>query len=237
VSTGSTRWYVAGYWPSRSDGQAECTQSVITYLTELGRVDGRLATWFQGADTVQEARSNPIDVTAGSIESLLLSGRSRLDSDGSVIADLGFGLSGWNGALSSDDQARFSIRCSVTSTRVPNSVLVDVPGSIAAEGDACETTRRLVATTAAVWRPDWATCCTDRLRKDQGAKAAGRIVVGQHTYIAARRGTPPDLPEPFTTTPVDDIGTIISIVGVEATADLIGELVASLDRSYVAVRL
>jgi hypothetical protein len=84
-----------------------------------------------------------------------MKGRNRRDIDHSVIEELGFSLSFWNGASEEDAEASIRIDCGCYSEHVSNNVLIDLPYK--SQGlKWTENADALLACVAEVWRPKWA---------------------------------------------------------------------------------
>jgi hypothetical protein len=208
----SERFYAGAYWPARAETAEACAARAATCLAKLGEVDPLLATWFHKGGSPKLAQ-RPFPTDTESLVGELLRGRNRRDSDRSVIVELGFRISAWNG--NDKDPAAISIGCG-KSRQVPgvsNAVVINLPppSERSAEIYSREGAMAVLLALVESWDPDWATVASDSLR-DLRAAPAGSPVLGWLTYLSRRRGTvPAGLPAPFDATPVGTSGSIVSV--------------------------
>lgn len=174
-------------------------------------VDELVAAWFLTARQ-KSAANVPFRVDTRSVMSELLGGRNRRDADGSVIDDLGYRLSLWNG----DDSAAvgLSIKCGMSNSTpgLSNAVVINLPprsqrcGYLYSRAGAAA----LLEVVVEAWAPDWATVTSNSLREAQGPLVGGRPVLGWMTYFSDRRGDVPELPKPFDVSVVAGSGSIVT---------------------------
>lgn len=113
---------VGVYWSARSDDLSGCTKKALDHFRLLAQFRG-LDRWFRKAARKPKAPSE-VDVTSAE----MLTGLwkvNRRDTDRTVITELGWSLSLWNGDLNGLS-ASTGLHCSSTSKWVGNSALVEV---------------------------------------------------------------------------------------------------------------
>ena len=190
--------FLGGYWSRRRESIEECTARLLRCLLDLAVLDPLLSSWFH----LQRRRSSPrvpLIVNEEALETELLKGRHRRDTDRTVMEDLGFGIRVWSGDL--DNTVGFSASCGLyTDVKdLVNSVILNYP--LLSRGSQSLYSRRvsqaLFSVVVQTWDVDWAYLGTDTMREDQHACATGSPYVGWMTNFADRRGVVPDLPSPF----------------------------------------
>ena len=162
--------------------------------------------------SARDALGREVRADEDALRELIGRGRNRRDVDGSVIEDLGFRLSVWNGA--EEGESDLSVKCGGSASRptawIPNSCVLNLP----AEGLAFERTHRvpvllsLVHAIVGAFEPDWAVVTSHAVR-EKCAKAGqpGDVVVGWLTYLSKRRGELPALPSGVRIAPVGEMGS------------------------------
>lgn len=150
------RFMLAAYWDSRPDGLEKCTEDARRFFSCLAEADPLLAHWYELGRSRKDALKRQIDTSdAQRLRDRLLKGRNRNDLDHSVIEELGFSLSFWNGASEEEAGASIRIDCGCYGEHVGNNVLVDLPY----KSQGLEWTKNactLLACAAKIWRPKWA---------------------------------------------------------------------------------
>jgi len=219
-------FYVGAYWGPRGEPAGECARRLSGLLSELGAVDSLMASWFETGGSRKAALALSVDESAEGLQELLLAGRARRDDAGrSVMSELGYSASIWNGQKI---QVGISVRCGL-SAAVPglagNSLLIRLPaaGSDALALYGREPALAIMRAVVTSWQPEWATWTSHRLRKAQGAQP-GEVVVGWSTYVADRIGVRADrLPANVTAEPLG-IGVLLTA---EGDADVVSESAVS----------
>lgn len=108
-------FYVGAYWGSRREGLEECASRLQIGLAALAQVSPLLARWKPKGRT----RMGPVsgdEVVASQLVDVLGRGVNRRDADGSVIEELGWSWSAWNGL--SRSPAAVSVQCGATTFSV-----------------------------------------------------------------------------------------------------------------------
>jgi hypothetical protein len=225
--------YIGAYWGPREEPVQDCATRLSSMLKALGAVDPSLASWFRTGASRKAALADGIDPSVEALQDLLLKGRTHRDDAGrSIMSELGFTASIWNGQKV---QIGISVRCGV-SAPVPglasNSLTVQLP---VAQGEAMTLYRRdtalaVVRAVVTAWRPSWCTWTSHRLRKAQVAQP-GEVVVGWATYVADPTGVRTDrLPAGVTAESLDpgvlltagDAADVVSEVTVSALRGVLG---------------
>lgn len=206
--TGS--FYVGAYWLARPESLGACTSRALQCFAGLVGVDRALATWLMKGSNRSDAITDFAANDESAVSAAFARGQNRRDSDGSVLEDLGFALSVWNG----DDAmpVSLSIRCGIRAPNVSNAVVVKVgrPTDHIFNLDSRAAAARLLRVLIEAWDPDWATMTSNAMREAQSIES-GQPVLGWLTYLSAIRGPVPVLTDPFSVEPVDGKGTIIAI--------------------------
>jgi hypothetical protein len=219
-------FYIGAYWPTRPEPLEMCTSRAERFISELADVDALLAPWF-----LKGARRSPASAALvtdrESLSLALASGSNRRDADGSVIDELGFSLSVWNGDEA--DPVSLSIRCGISAPGMSNSVVVNLPPPSERSAKLYDraTASAVLMILVEAWDPDWATMTSNSLREAQGA-GAGRPVLGWLTYLSANRGRPPALSAPFSVEPVEKGAIVVADRIEDADARLLATLTEAL---------
>jgi len=209
-------FYVGAYWGERPESSEACAERLLACLGRLAEIDDVFTGWRQKGWTPAEAvAEDPVPVDRSSLGALVRAGRNRRDFDHSVIEELGYGVSLWNG--NSRRSSGFSMLCgSFAGPNVANVFVLNLPR----EDDLCswmtwEKARRIVVCLVTAWEPKWATLSSHEWREAQ-QPPAGTPVVGWLTYLS---GLPsPPLPAEARSEPMGD-GVLIS-----ASEDCNGQL-------------
>ncbi len=215
--------YAGAYWPARPESLEACTARLVASLGKLADIDDLLASWFfKGWRRASAQR--PFKGDPESVLQALAAGRNRRDGDGSVIEELGFSLGIWNG--DDADPVALSIRCGMSSPRVPNAVVLKLPARSARSANLHSRagTTELLRALVQAWNPDWATVTSASLREAQGEGALSPVL-GWLTYFSTTRGRIPELPDTFS---VESIAGMGSIVASERTDSLDEQVVTKL---------
>lgn len=182
--------YVGAYWGSRSEPVGSCASRLRECLRSLAGLSPTLSQWKAKGRSEAEAVANP-HVEESRLVELLEGGVNRRDTDGSVIAELGYSWSAWNGV--SMAAAALALTCGATAAEhgILNSFVLDLPDP-SDEGVELYRPETMTATLAAVaraWSPDFATVTSHGLRETIGYKPA-HPVVGWMTYLGPGRPVP-----------------------------------------------
>lgn len=150
------KFMLAAYWDSRPDNLEKCTVAARQFFSRLAEAEPLLAHWYErGRSRKQSLKSKMDNSDTQELRDRLLKGRNRRDLDHSVIEELGFSLSFWNGANEEEAQASVRIDCGCYGQRVNNHVLLDLP--YMSQGlKWVENASALLGQAAEIWRPQWA---------------------------------------------------------------------------------
>lgn len=215
--------YIGAYWGPREESVSDCAGRWSNMLNALAAVDPLLASWFRTGASRKAALARRV---GQSPEGLLLSGRARRDdADRSVMTELGFSASIWNGQKA---QVGVSVRCGSSAAvqgLASNSLTVQLPE---AQGEATALYRRqsalaVLRAVVTAWQPSWCTWTSHRLRKAQGAQP-GEVVVGWATYVYDRSGVRTDRLPGSVTAEALDVGLLLIADG---DADVVSETTVS----------
>ena len=117
--------FVGVYWSVRADEISHCTTKAMEHFRLLADTDEGLKRWFHLGRRKPKA-SDEVDVTSAEAVGRLWR-VNRRDSDRSVITELGWTLSLWNGEINGLS-AGASLHCGSTFKRVSNSAYLDISG-------------------------------------------------------------------------------------------------------------
>lgn len=201
--------YLGAYWGPRQESADQCAVRLTKCLKEVASVSHIFASWYETGWSRKEAlekRINP--VARDQLSELLRAGRNRRDSDKSIIEDLGFTLSLWNGK---EDAQEVSFRCHCgcysNVQGLGNSVVLDFPEVL---GDLAEKERALKALMAVVraWEPDWAGIISHE-SVDARPFTPGSPFVDWMIYLNQTNIDASELPSSASVVSVDGKGTIV----------------------------
>jgi len=207
-------------WGARKEPARVCAHRAYRFLSELAECSGAFAGgWLKCGTTFDGALSKPVDMSEEGLEALMLMGRNRRDSDGSIIEELGFRLGRlWNGL--EDGSAHVTVYCGLYANELPrpNRLFVELPssGSNAPRVLQTEKLHEIVALIVRNWDPDWARVSTFRMDEAiygqghyQGQKA------GWLTYVSDGYGPLPVLPPDCKAERMGSYGSLIVITSVD----------------------
>ncbi len=210
---------VRARWAARQEPIEECASRAVECLRRLGECDEAFRKWFKRGMSREEALASRVEVTLEACQDLLARGRNRRDFDNTVIEELGFATSLWNGR-DGDAGAGVSFACGqypdATILPGPNQCCVDLPYG----GGAAKRVLRLgklKCVTAAVvgsWNPDWVRVSTYAMDQAVYPSTYRGQMAGWLTYASDRYGALPRLPREYETTDVEGLGSLIVIRGV-----------------------
>lgn len=184
--------YVGAYWGSRREELEVCAARLKSCLASLAQVSPLLARWKPKGRTRMEAVSGD-EVVASQLVEVLGRGVNRRDADGSVIEELGWSWSAWNGM--SRSPAAVSVLCGATTSSVGvlNSFVLRLPDPSDDGASGLYERQAAIDVVLAIseaWEPDFAVVTSNELREllDRNAE---RPVVGWVNYLASTRPVPP----------------------------------------------
>ena len=181
-------YLVGAYWGPRGEPVEVCAARFARQLAMFSGIDPLLAKWFKQGRSRTAALKHQIDPSVDALRELLLAGVHRKDfPPREVITELGYSAGMWNGQ---DAEAALSVGCGITTSRVSNVVVLDLPKP---EGAGLPLYRRdaamaVIRAVVEAWQPTWCTWISDRLRDAQGWDLDD-VVAGWATYVAQPRGT------------------------------------------------
>ncbi|RUM06439.1 Imm52 family immunity protein [Rhizobium chutanense] len=124
-----TPYTLLAYRANRPRGPEECATDLSVFLNRLAKISPVVFQWKLRGSTKRKAMQNSfidpddLDFLCG----LVLKGVNRRDGDRSIIPELGFSVSFWNGASKEEDAASLSIANGSTSKFSSNSVVLHFP--------------------------------------------------------------------------------------------------------------
>ncbi|MCY1037004.1 immunity 52 family protein [Corallococcus sp. BB11-1] len=197
--------YAGSYWGARQESAEACALRMEVLLTSLANVDPGFVQWFQQGRSRNAALQRPIEPRATALEKLFRRGQDR------VFEDLGFRMSGWNGASDDRDASGFDVTCGGHSQATGNFCVFNLPsqGTHSERVLSTPVLGGLVRSMAVAWEPEWAIATSSAHRNMVTDNPKPGTFVGWVMYLARVRGTVPPLPAPVRIEPVEDKGTLI----------------------------
>jgi Immunity protein 52 len=198
---------LAAYWDSRRDGLEECTNKAKQFFACLAEADALLANWYELGRSRKQALGRQVDTSdTQQLRDLLMKGRNRNDLDHSVIEELGFSLSFWNGASEEEAWASIRIDCGCYGERVSNHVLLDLPYK--SQGlKWIENASALLGQVAEIWRPQWAGIMSKKAMRERDF-AGDNPLVDWMVYVPR---AVPAMPFPSRVEELKGLGSIIIV--------------------------
>ncbi|MGH8884623.1 MAG: Imm52 family immunity protein [Egibacteraceae bacterium] len=191
----SDPFYLGAYWGPRSEPVQVCARRLTRCLESLGTVSEILGSWYLTGHTLQAAQRYPVAIEASALVDVLLAGQNRRDADKSVITELGYSASVWNGNAKAPAGVR--VTCGAYTTApglVSNTFVLDLPAPDQASAlYEPVLARKLMQAVVDAWEPDWAVLVSDSLRDAQQPRPR-QPVIGWMTYLSSCQGTFPTLP-------------------------------------------
>jgi hypothetical protein len=185
------------------------------FLAGLEGAGPSFAHWYQPGRSRKEALKRPIEPNRAELAKLVLRGKDR------AFEDLGFHISGWNGARDDSEATGFDIHCGGYTSAVRNTCVFTLPrqGMSADRVLTAPTLVGLLRASAVAWEPDWGVATSHvhgKLTDARSIKGAPRV--GWVMYLASHRGAVPPLPAPVSVEPVENKGTLILLTPERFTA-------------------
>ena len=117
--------FIGVYWSARADEISHCTAKAMTHFQLLSDADEGLKRWFR-LGRRRPKISDEVDVTSGEAVRRRWSA-NRKDIDRSIIPELGWTLSLWNGEMNGLS-AGTGLYCGATSKYVSNCATLSISG-------------------------------------------------------------------------------------------------------------
>jgi hypothetical protein len=211
-------YYAGAYWDVRKESPEECGRRAEAMFTALRTVAPDFSHWLKQGRSRKEALQHPIDMDRATLAKMFRRGKDRM------FEDLGFRLSGWNGA-SDDEASSFLIRAGIYAERIGNACVFNLPsqGSDGKEGPNAQ--RVLTATVLSGlvramvvgWEPEWA-IATSSVQMMSIPEPNPTRLWGWVTYYSDQVGRVPPLPAPVRMERVEDKGTLLVLTPERFTA-------------------
>jgi hypothetical protein len=152
-------------WSARKETVDECASRAMVCLLRMATCDDAFGQWFRKSKSRGQALANRVDMTIDSLRDALQRGRNRRDFDKTVIEELGFSMSLWNGS-DREAGAGFYVGCGKYPDPVllpgPNECRIDFPhgGPVAERLLQLGKLSEVVSAVVTSWDPDWALVST-----------------------------------------------------------------------------
>jgi hypothetical protein len=216
------RLNLEAYWRPRKASINECALHVAKCLHRIATCDEAFSqTWLECGNSLNEAITNKVDPTLESLQTLLAKGRSRRDSDKSIIEELGFSLGRlWNG-WNKEAAVHISFTCGAyPDPKVlpfANNCLIELPygGPVAERILQVDKLRCVMAAVVASWDPDVAAVSSYQMRAAVYPQTHRGPWVGWLTYLSDRHSSLPKLPDDYEVTRIEGLGSLIVIKGID----------------------
>lgn len=124
--------YAGAYWDARPADIDSCADSLAQFLDRLAAIDPLLAGWRNKGRSKREALAETVVTTEhADLVARLHAGVNRRDDNQEPIEELGYLVGWWNGQ-DSKNAVNLSVTLGVTSSRVQNHVVINLPDPQAA---------------------------------------------------------------------------------------------------------
>lgn len=166
------------YWSARADTIFECRSRAVEHLRLVCALGQGLDRWFLKASRKPKTPTE-IDVSSEeAVGALLIKGVNRRDVDRSVIEELGWSMSLWNGDLNGVS-ASTNLQCGCTSDLVENRAIVEISVD---EGDGvvAASANELLVSLANLWSADSGVVSKSTWNPDLQRRDAVELASFQH---------------------------------------------------------
>ena len=207
----SSTFSICGYWGSRKETAAQCAARALPFLRALRDVDPGFGEWFELL--APRRPKTMIALTMDDLDDAFARGVNRRDTDRTVIREIGFRVSFWNGNEDQEDVA-ISISCGGYSDQLPfpNTCIIPAFGEAGAAliGRIQNVNKitHILTLMAQHLDIDWGLASWYELREALNQPLTSPEV-GWVTYFSSRFRPMPPLPPPTRLVPVEGHGTII----------------------------
>ncbi len=205
-------FYVGAYWKARKESVAECTDRLSEFLSRLSASHEVYSTWYEKGMKRRNIAQKKVDISDRSrLVGLLVKGRSRADDvKRSIIEDLGFSVSLWNGQPEAK-AVSFNVACGIffSSPHFANCVVLDLPDALQ---DFAQSSRvvEVVRLVAECWEPDWGGAIS-RMSREQRGYSDGGPFVDWIVYLSDAIATVAAVPAPSRVERVGRLGSIVVV--------------------------
>lgn len=188
MSRRSEAIYFGAYWGNRSEPATDCAERLVTCLESLSRLATILGEWRPKARTAKAARAMTLPTTVDDFAELLVAGQNRRDFDRSVVPELGYRWSAWNGRNALACSLGLTCGASASQSGVLNTFNMSVPAldEPGAE-EIYEAGEAIIATIVESWTADWAVATSYALMNEQATNDDERPPVGWLTWVGPLR--------------------------------------------------
>jgi len=204
-------YYLGVYWGARKETAGGCAQRAAGLIACLSRCDPALEKWYEKGQSLEDALRFRLNLTAESLESLLVRESNRSDVTGERIENLGFRLSAWTGK-NDGEAATLTVRCGCyADAPILNSCIVGLPFSGPAAARLLQTKTLIAAMRCMVssWDPDWGVVMSRAFQTRAFRVSPMGPPVGWMLYLPRRRGTVPEFKPPVRRVYLDDLGVLL----------------------------
>lgn len=213
----SEEYLLRAFWSARAEPVDECAKRAADMFSLLAAVDPCLGCWMSPTGRGRGLH-RPVRPDEQLMRDEFAHGRSRRDSDGTAIEELGFRTHLSNGAVSESEGALLDIHCGAYTTALPapNSVEIRLPreGGAADRLLCFEGLTSVVRAVVLSWDPNWCRVSTRRaldiLLEDEERNSH---LVGWMTYLSSRYGRLPPVPDEYRVVQLEGYGSLIVIEG------------------------
>ncbi|WP_254614634.1 immunity 52 family protein [Myxococcus sp. CA056] len=207
-------YYAATYWRARKESPDECASRVVALLESIAGVEASFASWFRQSKARKDALKKPVTPNQDELAKVLERTKDRYHED------LGYRISGWNGASEDSDACSFDAAVGIYSEWVNNFWLFELPihGASAERILTAQTLSGLLRSMATALDPDWGVAMSHAHREIADPTGRANVQIGWVTYFAQRLGVVPPLPSPVRIEPVEDKGTLVILTPERFTA-------------------
>lgn len=179
----------AAYWGPREETLDRCSERLMGFLEQIGRITPHFSQWYEQGRTKRGAMRKPIAIEADRIRGLLEKGRSRDDTpQRRVIESLGFLVGMWTGDRPDGSSVSLIANCGSHDRQDDvNSVILRYPP---VDWLDVEQAVALVRAMVSCWSPAHAAVCSPEALSAVGGQAEIPIVDWVFFHRRARTGPP-----------------------------------------------
>lgn len=207
-------YYAGAYWRARKESPDECASRVVALLESIAGVEASFSRWFRQSKSRKDAWKKPVTPNQDELAKALGRTKDRHHED------LGYRISGWNGALEESDACSFDAAVGIYSEWVNNFWLFELPihGASSERVLTARVLSGLLRSMATALEPDWGVAMSHAHRDIADPNGRANVQIGWVSYLSHRLGAVPPLPAPVRIEPVEDKGTIIVLTPERFTA-------------------
>ncbi|MCE9672099.1 immunity 52 family protein [Myxococcus stipitatus] len=201
------RWF-------KNSGAKSLGEQALRQVNAAKGMPIRWPKWFRQSKSRKDAWKEPVAPNHAELAKALGRTKDRHHED------LGYRISGWNGALEESDACSFDAAVGIYSEWVKNFWLFELPirGASSERVVTARVLSGLLRCMATALEPDWGVAMSHAHRDVADPNGRATAQVGWVTYLSHRLGVEPPLPAPVRIEKVEEKGTLIVLTPERFTA-------------------